>query len=104
MHHARSGLLRLAIFSVAFVAGVEAPRVAAQASPSPAPSPASSPASLRPRQSVHGKLQSVEKRLSALVMTTDDGQRMVWKFPSAVVADAERFKPGDHMIVIYRQV
>jgi hypothetical protein len=98
MQHARSAVLRL-VFSLALLAAVEGPRVAAQASPAP------SPPAAKPRQSVHGKLQSVEKRLSALVMTADDGQRMVWKFPAPLVADAgERFKPGDSMIVIYRQL
>jgi hypothetical protein len=98
MQHVRSGVAGLAVFAAVLLAGVEAPRVAAQAAPSPSPAPA------KPRQSVHGTLQSVEKRLSALVMTTEDGQRMVWKFPAPVVADAQQFKPGDRMIVIYRQL
>lgn len=37
-------------------------------------------------------------------MKSDSGQRMAWRFDAAVVAEVARFKPGDAMIVIYRQV
>jgi hypothetical protein len=98
----RSLLAPGVIPALGLLLGTEPPRAAAQAAPSPAPQASAAPT--RARKSVYGKLQSVEKRLSALVMTTDDGQRMVWRFDKALIAEAERFKPGDPMIVIYRQL
>jgi len=80
------------------LAGSAAPRAAAQA---PAPTPAD-PA--RPRKSVYGKLASVDKVRNGIVMKSDGGERLSWHFDPAVIAEAARFKPGDPMIVIYRQV
>lgn len=72
----------------------EAPRVAAQA-PAPAPSP---------KKSVYGKLESVDKQLNGLFMRSDDNRRLAWRFDRPVIAEMDRFaKPGDAMIVIYRQ-
>jgi hypothetical protein len=36
-------------------------------------------------------------------MTEPDGDKLAWHFEPAVVAEAARFKPGDPVIVIYRQ-
>jgi hypothetical protein len=74
--------------------GAPAPPVAAQASPDAG----------RPHKSVYGKLASVDKSLNGVIMTADDGQRLAWRFDARVVAQAARFKPGDPMIVIYRQI
>jgi hypothetical protein len=94
MRAPRSSVVRMVLAGLALVAGAREVPAAQAASPAPD----------QPRKSVYGKLQSVEKRLSALVMTTDDGKRMVWKFDKALIADAEQFKPGQRMIVIYRQI
>jgi hypothetical protein len=94
----RSSVTPAVVFGLGLLLATEPPPAAGQASPVPPSPPA------RPRTSVYGKLQSIEKRLSALVMLTDDGQRMVWRFDQALVAEAEAFKPGDPMIVIYRQL
>jgi hypothetical protein len=94
MRAVRSSVVRIALAALAVAMGSRELHAAQAASPAPD----------RPRKSVYGKLQSVEKRLSALVMVTDEGQRMVWKFNKELVADAEQFKPGDRMIVIYRQL
>jgi hypothetical protein len=56
-----------------------------------------------PHKSVYGKLQSV-KDLNGVIMTSDAGERLAWRFEPAVIAEAARFKLGDPMIVIYRQV
>ena len=53
-------------------------------------------------KSVYGKLQSVDKSLRGVVMKSDAGERLAWRFSAAVVEEAARFKPGDPMIVIYR--
>jgi len=73
---------------------VGAPRAVARASPDPP----------RPPKSVYGKLAEVDKARNSVVMRSDAGERLVWRFDPAVVAEAARFKPGDAMIVIYRQV
>ncbi len=96
MPRLRSSVKWAAVLVLGLGASGEPSRAAAQPSPSPAPD--------RPKKSVYGKLKSVEKRLSALVMVSDEGQRLVWKFEKEVIAEAEQFKPGDRMIVIYRQL
>ena len=73
--------------------GVAPPRAAAQV-------PAAPPS---PSRSVFGKLESVDKRLNGLIMVSDDGKRLAWRFEPAVIAEAARFKPGDPMVVIYRE-
>ena len=72
-----------------------APHVSAQA-PSQAPTPA-------PTKSVYGKLLSVDKTLNNVLMKEDGGAQLAWHFDPAVIAEAARFKPGDPLIVIYRQ-
>jgi hypothetical protein len=73
-----------------------APRVKAQAPSQEAPAPA-------PTKSVYGKLLSVDKTLNNLLMSEDGGAQLAWHFDAAVIAEAARFKPGDPLIVIYRQ-
>ena len=58
----------------------------------------------RPHKSVYGKLSSVDKSLNGVVMRADDGQKMAWQFDKRVIAQLANFKPGDPMIVIYRQI
>lgn len=67
---------------------------------------AQSPASDAPRtfKSVYGKLQSVDKSLNGVVMRSDAGERLAWRFEAPVIAELSRYKPGDAMIVIYRQL
>ena len=58
----------------------------------------------RPQKSVYGTLVNVDTQLNGAVMKTNSGERMAWRFDAAVIAELARFKPGDPMIVIYRQV
>jgi hypothetical protein len=69
--------------------------VAAQA-PSESPAP--------PSKSVYGKLAAIDKSLNGVVMRSDAGKRLAWRLPAAVIAEVAHFKPGDPMIVIYRQI
>src|SRR5262249_29786911 len=39
-----------------------------------------------------------------LLMMADDGKRLVWRFDGPVIEEVSRFKPGDPVIVIYRQL
>src|SRR5262245_19915257 len=96
MPHLRSGLTGAMVFGLGLLMGTEPPRAAAQASPSPDAG--------RPRKSVYGKLQLVDKRLNAIAMVSDTGQRLVWRFPQAVIEVAQQYKPGVPVIVIYRQI
>jgi hypothetical protein len=75
------------------VLALAAPLLAAQPSPPPA----------RPSKSVRGTLQSVDARLGGVIMKTDDGKRMAWKFSPSVIAEVAKVAIGAPTIVIYRQ-
>jgi hypothetical protein len=89
----RSGAVSGVAVLIGLFLGAPVPRAAAQ-SPSDPP---------RPHKSVYGKLTSVDTSRNAVVMKSDTGENLVWRFDPAVIAEAARFKPGDAMIVIYRQ-
>ena len=57
-----------------------------------------------PQKSVYGTLESVNTSLNGAFMKAKTGERLAWRFEAAVVAELARFKPGDPMIVIYRQI
>lgn len=105
---ARTGLA----VALALTLGGPAPRAAAQAPPAPeaaVPHPQGSPDPTvpdptRPHKSVYGKLSVIDKSLNGVAMTTDTGERLAWRFNPRVVEEAAQFKPGDRMIVIYRQI
>jgi hypothetical protein len=66
---------------------------------------AQAPASAKPPQkSVRGTLESVDKSQSRIFMKADDGQRLAWRFDPRIIEEASRYKPGDPLIVIYRQL
>jgi hypothetical protein len=54
-------------------------------------------------KSVHGKLETVDKSLNGIVMRSDEGRRMAWRFEKVVIDQLSAFKPGDSIVVIYRQ-
>jgi len=56
-----------------------------------------------PRKSVYGKLELVNIPKSGVIMKSDDGERLAWRFDAKVVAEVAKIKPGAPMIVIYRQ-
>jgi hypothetical protein len=56
------------------------------------------------KKSVYGKLETVDTRLNGVIMRSDQGKRLAWKFDKRVIAEMTRFHPGDPMIVIYRQI
>lgn len=91
----RSGVVASLVSGAGLLLCGPSPRVQAQA-PSQAPTPA-------PTKSVYGKLLSVDKTLGNVLMTEDGGAKLAWHFDAAVIAEAARFKPGDPLIVIYRQ-
>jgi len=96
MGRSRSRALAGVAFLLGLFAGASAPRADAQA-----PAPADAP---RAHKSVYGKLASIDKTRNGIVMKSDAGERLSWRFDPAVIAEAARFKPGDPMIVIYRQI
>jgi hypothetical protein len=58
----------------------------------------------RPHKSVYGKLLGVDRSQNIVLMTSDAGDNLSWRFEPEVVAEAARFEPGAAMIVIYRQL
>ena len=58
----------------------------------------------RPSKSVRGTLERVDESLNGVIMRSEEGKRMAWKFDRPVIAELSKFKPGDPMIVIYRQI
>ena len=42
--------------------------------------------------------------LNGMIMRTDEGKRLAWKFDHPVIAELDKFKVGDPVIVIYRQI
>ena len=54
-------------------------------------------------KSVHGTLDAGDLQLNGVIMRTDEGKRVAWKFDKAVIAQLTGFKPGDPMVVIYRE-
>ena len=87
-----AGTLGAAVLLVSL--GAPTPEAGAQAGADPA----------RPHKSVYGTLEKVDPSMNAVVMRSNDGERLGWRFPAAVVAEVARIKPGDPMIVIYRQI
>lgn len=89
----RSDAVRALVVLLA-VATAPAPRAPAQAPASPAP----------PQKSVRGTLESVDKSQNRVFMKADDGHRLVWRFEPSVIEEASRFKAGDPLIVVYKQL
>jgi hypothetical protein len=58
----------------------------------------------RPHKSVYGTLAAADVSQRSVAMKSDSGEGLGWKFEAAVVAEVAKFKPGDPMIVIYRQI
>jgi hypothetical protein len=84
----------------AAVLGANARAQAPGSSPDAAAAPGD-PAS--PSKSVYGKLLSIDATRGNVVMEEQDGSKLQWHFEQRVIEEAERFKPGDPLIVIYRQ-
>jgi hypothetical protein len=108
MQKFRPGLFPALTVLLGLLLSAEAPPASAQATPATAEAPPASAettkAASRPKKSVYGKLESVNKGRNGVIMTSNDGKRLAWKFEPAVIAEVERIKPGDPMIVIYRQI
>ncbi len=73
--------------------GVPAPRAAAQGT---------APGGLA-FSTVHGKLEMVNESVNGVAVVSDEGQRMAWQFDKTVIEKLKAFKPGDPVVVIYRQ-
>jgi len=93
MSWSRSRAVSGVVVLLGLALGPRAPRASAQAPADPA----------APHKSVYGKLSSIDKSRNGIIMKSDGGEQFAWRFDAAVIAEAARFKPGDPMIVIYRQ-
>jgi hypothetical protein len=54
-------------------------------------------------RTVYGKLEMVNESLNGVSVVSDQGQRMAWQFDKKVIEQLKGFKPGDPVVVIYRQ-
>lgn len=54
-------------------------------------------------RSVHGTLVGVDATAGTILMTTDEGKTMAWKFDPSVTQRLGAYKKGDPTVVIYRQ-
>src|SRR5262249_25449334 len=51
-----------------------------------------------------GKLHSIDRQLGGLIMISDEGKKMAWRFdPGLIARIGEGYKKGDPVVVIYRQ-
>jgi hypothetical protein len=85
----RAGLVVASLLGM--LPGVPAPPAAAQGKGALASS------------TVHGKLEMVNESVRGVAVVSDEGQRMAWQFDKAVIEKLKGFKPGDPVVVIYRQ-
>ena len=91
-------LTRRAGLAMTFLAGL------GWAAPLLAADPPEDPPVNRPSKSVRGKLESLDKGLGGVLMITDDGKQMAWRFSPPVVAEVAKMPLKAPMIVIYRQI
>ncbi len=89
--------------SVAFLLAILASPTSRTSAQSPAPAQTPIPPA-RTQKSVYGKLESLAVSQNGVIMRSDKGEKLAWKFNPSVIEEMARFKPGDPMIVIYRQV
>jgi hypothetical protein len=54
-------------------------------------------------RTVYGKLEMVNESVNGVSVVSDKGQRMAWQFDKAVIEKLKAFKPGDPVVVIYRE-
>jgi hypothetical protein len=54
-------------------------------------------------ETVHGKLEMVNESVNGVAVVLDEGQRMAWQFDKTVIEQLKGFKPGDPVVVIYRE-
>jgi hypothetical protein len=100
-------VLRACAFAVTLAGLLSGPRAPGAAAQEPAASPAfpsTTADPTKPHKSVYGKLTVVDKALGGLAMKTDGGERLAWRFHPRVLEEAAKFKVGDPVIVIYRQI
>ena len=45
----------------------------------------------------------MNESVNGVAVVSDDGQRMAWQFDKAVIEKLKGFKPGDPVVVIYRE-
>ena len=58
----------------------------------------------RPPKSVRGTLDNVNTRVNTVVIKSDDGQTLSWRFDRPVIEEIRTFEAGTPVIVIYRQL
>jgi len=56
----------------------------------------------RPPKSVYGTLLGVNATTNTVLMTSESGEKLAWRFEKDVISEAQTFAEGAPLIVIYR--
>jgi hypothetical protein len=86
--------LAFALLAVVVALGSRADRAAAQPVPN-AP---------LVYQSIQGTIESVDQQLGGIIIRGSDGKRHAWRLQAPVLKEAARYKTGDWVWMIYRQL
>ena len=54
--------------------------------------------------SMNGTLVTVDKPLNGLIIRTDEGRQMAWRMDRSVIEQVAKFKKGDRLWIIYREL
>lgn len=55
-------------------------------------------------RSIEGTIVRVDTRLNGIILKGSDGRNHAWQLRAPVIKEATRYKPGDWMWVIYREI
>jgi hypothetical protein len=55
-------------------------------------------------QSIEGTIESIDEQLGGIILKGSDGKRHAWRLQAPVLKEAARYKPGDWVWMIYRQL
>lgn len=99
-----SAALLLAVLATSTRSSAQSPAPSLKPAPAAPAAPDVAAAEAKTHKSVYGKLESIIASRNGVIMRSDAGEKLAWKFDASVIAEIAKFKPGDPMIVIYRQI
>ncbi len=99
-----SAALLLAVLATSTRSSAQSPAPSLKPAPAAPAAPDAAAAEAKTHKSVYGKLESIIASRNGVIMRSDAGEKLAWKFDASVIAEIAKFKPGDPMIVIYRQI
>lgn len=99
-----STALVLAVLATSTRSSAQSPAPSVKPAVAAPKGPEAAVAEPKAHKSVYGKLESIIASRNGVIMRSDAGEKLAWKFDASVIAELAKFKPGDPMIVIYRQI